>query len=166
MDKQLFQREQESKNLESYQKEKVAAETSLQHLEKSEQEQENQIKSLNDKIQKIQSEKEKSNSESLQQQQGDIKQIFQDISQIEQLVEDSVSNQNLMKKLQEDEKKLSRLYSIFSREIVFLALDDYLPVLSDVINNYLSQCVDYTLKMQIDENGEKLELQVSVIDSK
>ena len=36
----------------------------------------------------------------------------------------------------------------------------------EVIKNYLSQCVDYTLKMQIDENGDKLELNVKVIDSK
>ena len=166
VDKQLFQREQESKNLESYQKEKVAAETSLQHLEKTQQEQENQIKSLNDTIQEIQTEKEKSNSESLQQQQRDIKQIFQNISQIEQLVEDSVSNQNLMKKLQEDEKKLSRLYSILSKEIVLFALDDYLPILSDIINDYLSQCVDYSIQMHIVENWEKLELEAKIIDWK
>lgn len=164
MDKQLFQREQESKNLESYQKEKVAAETSLQHLEKSQQEQENQINSLNDKIQEIQAEKEKSNSESLQQQQRDIKQIFQNILQIEQLVEDSVSNQNLMKKLQEDEKKLSRLYSILSKEIVLFALDDYLPILSDIINDYLAQCVDYSIQMHIVENNEKLELEAKILD--
>jgi chromosome segregation ATPase len=164
VDKQLFQREQESKNLESYQKEKVAAETSLQHLEKSQQEQENQINSLNDKIQEIQAEKEKSNSESLQQQQRDIKQIFQNILQIEQLVEDSVSNQNLMKKLQEDEKKLSRLYSILSKEIVLFALDDYLPILSDIINDYLAQCVDYSIQMHIVENNEKLELEAKILD--
>jgi chromosome segregation ATPase len=150
--------------LESYQKEKVAAETSLQHLEKALQEQENQIKSLNDKIQEIQVEKEKSNSQYLQQQQRDIKQIFQDISQIEQLVEDSVSNQNLMKKLQEDEKKLSRLYSILSREIVLFALDDYLPILSDIINDYLAQCVDYSIQMHIVENNEKLELEAKILD--
>lgn len=166
VDKQLFQREQESKNLESYQKEKVAAETSLQHLEKSQQEQEKQIKSLNDKIQEIQTEKEKSNSQYLQQQQRDIKQIFQNISQIEQLVEDSVSNQNLMKKLQEDEKKLTRLYSIFSKEIVLFALDDYLPILSDIINDYLAQCVDYSIQMHIVENNEKLELEAKILDWK
>ena len=166
VDKQLFQREQESKNLESYQKEKVAAETSLQHLEKSQQEQENQIKSLNDKIQEIQTEKEKSNSQYLQQQQRDIKQIFQNISQIEQLVEDSVSNQNFMKKLQEDEKKLSRLYSILSKEIVLFALDDYLPILSDIINDYLAQCVDYSIQMHIVENNEKLELEAKILDWK
>ena len=166
IDKQLFQREEESKNLEKYQQDKVAAETSLQHLEKSLNEQDKQIEDLNVKIEWVKSEKEKSNLPKLQQQQTEIKQIFQTISQIEQLVEDSVNSKNLTKQLQEDEKKLGRLYSILSKEIVFLALDDYLPVLSDVINNYLSQCVDYTLKMQIDENGDKLELNVKVIDSK
>ena len=166
VDKQLFQREEESKNLDKYKQDKVAAETSLQHLEKSLQEQDKQIEDLNVKIEWVKSEKEKSNLPKLQQQQTEIKQILQTISQIEQLVEDSVNNKNLTKQLQEDEKKLTRLYSILSKEIVFLALDDYLPVLSDVINNYLSQCVDYTLKMQIDENGDKLELNVKVIDSK
>ena len=166
IDKQLFQREEESKNLDRYKQDKVAAETSLQHLEKSLNEQDKQIEDLNVKIEWVKSEKEKSNWPKLQQQQTEIKQIFQTISQIEQLVEDSVNNKNLTKQLQEDEKKLGRLYSILSKEIVFLALDDYLPVLSDVINNYLSQCVDYTLKMQIDENGDKLELNVKVIDSK
>jgi len=166
IDKQLFQREEESKNLDKYQQDKVAAETSLQHLEKSLQEQDKQIEDLNTKIYWVKAEKEKSNWPKLQQQQNEIKQIFQTISQIEQLVEDSVNNKNLTKQLQEDEKKLSRLYSILSKEIVLFALDDYLPVLSDVINDYLSQCVDYSIKMQIVENGEKLELDAKILDSK
>ena len=166
IDKQLFQLEEESKKLEKYQQDKVAAETSLKHLEKSLQEQDKQIEELNIKIGWVKAEKEKSNSSKLHQQQNEIKQIFQTIAQIEQLVEDSVNNRNLTKKLQEDEKKLGRLYSILSKEIVFIALEDRLPVLSEVINNYLSQCVDYTLKMQIDENSDKLEFNVSVIDEK
>ena len=166
IDKQLFQREEESKNLEKYQQDKVAVETSLQHLEKSLQEQDKQIDDLNVKIEWVKTEKEKSNWSKLQQQQNGINQIFQTISQIEQLVEDSVNNKNLTKQLQEDEKKLSRLYSILSKEIVLFALDDYLPVLSDVINDYLSQCVDYSIKMQIVENGEKLELDAKILDSK
>ena len=71
-----------------------------------------------------------------------------------------------MKKLQEDEKKLSRLYSILSKEIVLFALDDYLPILSDIINDYLAQCVDYSIQMHIIENGEKLELEAKVLDWK
>ena len=50
IDKQLFQREEEGKNLDKYQQDKVAAETSLQHLEKSLQEQDKQIEDLNTKI--------------------------------------------------------------------------------------------------------------------
>ena len=45
-----------------------------------------------------------------------------------------MTNKNLVKKLQEDEKKLTRLYSILSKEILLFALDDYLPILSDIIN--------------------------------
>jgi hypothetical protein len=82
------------------------------------------------------------------------------------LIADNVNNKNLTKQLQEDEKKLGRLYSILSKEIVLFALDDYLPVLSDIINDYLAQCVDYSIKMQIVENGEKLELDAKIIDSK
>ena len=164
IDKQLFQREEESKNLDKYKQDKVAAETSLQHLEKSLQEQDRQIEELNIKIQSVKSEKEKSNSSKLQQQQNEIKQIFQYISQLEQLIEDWVTNKNLVKKLQEDEKKLTRLYSILSKEILLFALDDYLPILSDIINWYLSQCVDYTLQMHISENNEKLELEAKIFD--
>ena len=166
IDKQLFQWEEESKNLEKYQQDKVAFETSLQHLEKSLQEQDRQIEELNIKINSVKDEKEKANWSKLQSQQSEIKQVFQTILQIEQLVEDNVSNKNLAKQLQEDEKKLSRLYSILSKDIVLFALDGYLPVLSDIINDYLSQCVDYSLKMQIVENWEKLELDAKVLDTK
>ena len=166
IDKQLFQWEEESKNLDKYQQDKVAAETSLQHLEKSLQEQDKQIEDLNIKIQWVKAEKEKSNWPKLQQQQNEIKQIFQTISQIEQLVEDSVNNKNLTKQLQEDEKKLSRLYTVLSKDLLLFALSDRLPVLSDVINDRLSQCVDYSIKMQIVENWEKLELDAKILDSK
>ena len=166
IDKQLFQWEEESKNLEKFQQEKVSFETSLQHLEKSLVDYDSQIDDLNNKIRAVKSEIEKSDSVKLQRQQNDIKQAFQFISQIEQLIEDNVSNKNLSNQLQEEEKKLTRLYSILSKDIVLFALDDYLPILSDIINDYLSQCVDYSLKMQIVENWEKLELDAKILDSK
>jgi hypothetical protein len=121
-------------------------------LEKSLLDYDSQIDDLNNKIRAVKSEIEKSDTVKLQRQQNDIKQAFQFISQIEQLIEDNVSNKNLSNQLQEKEKKLTRLYSILSKDIVLFALDDYLPILSDIINDYLSQCVDYSLKMQIVEN--------------
>ncbi len=166
IDKQLFQRDEESKNLEKYQENKVVAETSLKHLENTLTEKEKQIDDLNVKMGWVKAEKEKFNPLKLQQQQNDIKQIFQNFSLIEQLVEDNKNNKNLANQLKEDEKKLSRLYSILSKEIVLFALSDNLPILSDVINDYLSQCVDYSIKMQIVENWEKLELDAKILDSK
>ena len=166
IDKQILQREEESKNLDKYNQEKLVSETSLKHLEESLQNNDKQINDLNIKVDNLKLEKEKVDSEKLKQQQSDIKQISQYILQIEQLIEDNVSNQNLSKQLQEDEKKLARLYSILSKEIVLYALDDYLPILSDIINDYLSQCVDYTIQMQIVENNDKLELDAKVLDWK
>ena len=166
IDKQLLQWEEESKNIDKYNQEKIVSETSLKHLEEALQSNAKQFDELNVKINNLILDKENINSDKLTQQQNDIKQIFQYILQLEQLLQDNVSNQNLSKQLQEDEKKLTRLYSILSKEIVLYALGDYLPILSSIINNYLSQCVDYTMQMQIVENNEKLELDAKVLDSK
>lgn len=152
IDNELFKWEEDSKNLDNYQQEKVSLETSIQHLNNTLDDYEKQIIDINSKINSFELEKQNFSNQNLDQQQDLIKQCFQYVLQLEQLIEDNVNNLNLSKKLQEDEKKLSRLYSILSKEIVLFALDDYLPILSDIINDYLSQCVDYSIRMQIVEN--------------
>ena len=152
IDNELFKWEEDSKNLDNYQQEKVSLETSIQHLNNTLDDYEKQIIDINSKISSFELEKQNFSNQNLDQQQDLIKQCFQYVLQLEQLIEDNVNNLNLSKKLQEDEKKLSRLYSILSKEIVLFALDDYLPILSDIINDYLSQCVDYSIRMQIVEN--------------
>ena len=166
VDKDYLQWEEWSKHLEAYQQEKIAAESSLQHLRKQKEERLSGIHDLSDKIDKFLEEKQKINPLEIQEQQRSIKQISQSYTQLEQLIEDSINNQNLTKELEEKEKKLNRLYSIFSKDLVLLALDGYLPNLCDIINSYLNQCVDYTLNMCIIENWEKLELEAKVLDSK
>jgi len=166
IDKELFIWEEENKNLDKYKQDKIALWVSIQHLEKSLVDLDAQINDINIKVSWLDVHKEKLNSFDLKKQQDLIKQCFQYLTLLEQLIEDSVNNKNLTNKLQEDEKKLSRLYSILWKDIVLFALDGYLPVLSDVINGYLSQCVDYSIKMQIVENWEKLELDVKILDWK
>lgn len=166
IDQQRFKREEESKHLESYQQEKIAAETSLMHLQKSCENLENQINDLNLKIQKIHEEKESLNLNSLNSHKEKIKHIIQYYSQIEDLIKESIDNQNLSKELEEKKKKISRLDLLLSKDLVLFALDDYLPHLSEIINSYLWQCVDYTLNMCIVENWDKLELEAKISDSK
>ena len=73
---------------------------------------------------------------------------------------------NLINELDEKLKKMKRLYSIFSKEILYEALRKHLPVLSEIINNYLAQCVDYSIEMQIIDKAGKLELDAKIMDWK
>ena len=166
IDRELLQWEEESKNIDKYKQDKVVSENTLKHLEDSLEDLSKQINTISSKIDLVNKDKLKINSQLLTQQQSEIKQCSQYVMQIEQLIDDNVNNKNMYNKLVEDEKKLGRLHSILSKEIVLFALGDYLPILSDIINEYLSQCVDYRINMSIVENNDKLELNASIIDDK
>jgi DNA repair exonuclease SbcCD ATPase subunit len=72
-----------------------------------------------------------------------------------------------VKALQEEEKMLGELYNIFAKELLLLVLQDSLPVLNDIINNYLTQVVDYQIKFTLEKTGsDKLELAASIIDER
>lgn len=72
-----------------------------------------------------------------------------------------------VKALQEEEKMLGELYNIFAKELLLLVLQDSLPVLNDIINNYLTQVVDYQIKFTLEKTGsDKLELAASILDER
>jgi hypothetical protein len=48
-----------------------------------------------------------------------------------------------------------------------LVLQDSLPVLNDIINNYLTQVVDYQIKLELIKTAsDKLELEATITDEK
>ena len=71
-----------------------------------------------------------------------------------------------LKWLLEEEKRLNVLYSILSKELLLFILESYLPVLTEIINTYLAQVVDYEISIKLKENTDKLELETKVLDSK
>ncbi|MCX6823228.1 MAG: hypothetical protein NTX91_04550 [candidate division SR1 bacterium] len=72
-----------------------------------------------------------------------------------------------VKGLQEEEKLLNELYNIFAKELLLMVLQDSLPVLNDIINNYLTQVVDYQIKFALEKtSSDKLELAATIIDEK
>jgi DNA repair exonuclease SbcCD ATPase subunit len=85
---------------------------------------------------------------------------------LEQLIQDATSTKHLIKDLQQQEKMLANLYTILSKEMLLFALDEYLPVLSEIINSFLSQVVEYQISMKISETTDKLELEAKVYDEK
>ena len=91
---------------------------------------------------------------------------LQTLSGLEQLVQDAMSTKNLVKDLQQQEKLLGNLYIVLSKELLLFALDEYLPVLSEIINSFLTQVVEYQIDMKIVETTEKLELEAKIFDEK
>ena len=168
--KQQTQWKEESKNLEKYQQDLIAARTSIQHFEKSLQEFDSQTTELNSKIDWVKNEKENSNYLQIEWQWEDLKRILLCISNIEGLIQDNLNNAILLKKLDEEKKKLKNLIYDLSTGVIIYNLSKHLPLLSDAINDYLSQCVDYSIRMDTVEKEVKdwteIELEIRVFDDK
>jgi len=74
-------------------------------------------------------------------------------------------NQLVIKQLQEQEQMAKELYTIFSKELMVVVLQDFLPVLEQVINENLAKMVDYEIRFTVPEaTDEKMELDITVID--
>lgn len=99
------------------------------------------------------------------------KQTIQTMSELSQKLNDLVTDYKqdliIIKQLQQQEKILSELATIFSKELILLVIQSNLPKIQDLINAYLAQTVDYTVQMEIDQKSETnsdLELFVTIID--
>jgi len=92
-----------------------------------------------------------------------MKQRYHDI---DMLVNEFKEHQLERQKLEEQETILGNLYTIFSKELLLLVLQDHLPVLNDIVNSYLSQIVDYQISLQLKNDADKLELEAKIIDDK
>lgn len=67
--------------------------------------------------------------------------------------------------LKKQEKQIGNLYTIFSKELLLLVLQDHLPILNDIINNYLSQIVEYQISLKLNKSSsDRLELEANIID--
>lgn len=84
---------------------------------------------------------------------------------IENMINEFKTLQRETEILRKQEKQINNLYTIFSKELLLLVLQDHLPILNDIINNYLSQIVDYQIVLKLNKtNSDKLELEANIID--
>ena len=92
-----------------------------------------------------------------------MQQLYHDI---DILVNEFKQHQLERQKLEEQETILGNLYTIFSKELLLLVLQDHLPVINDIVNSYLSQIVEYQISLQLKNDADKLELEAKIIDQK
>lgn len=165
-DQLIAQMEISLHNLQGFQQELIELEHSVENYQKRilelQQEQVEQKNLLTELQQQLQSEEYLQLSSTIISLQEALKQL----EFLEQLIEEATATKHLIKDLKEKEKMLGNLYTILSKEMLLFALDEYLPVLSEIINSFLSQVVEYQISMKISETNDKLELEAKIFDEK
>ncbi len=167
LDQQISTMEQESKKIEERKLQLQKAIIQKESLEKQIIE---RIKDIADKEQQrkiLEEEKEKANPTTTLQIEKNALAMKQISHDMEMLVNEFKEHKLERQKLEEQETILGNLYNIFSKELLLLVLQDHLPILNDIINNYLAQIVDYQISLQLNKSdSEKLELEAKIIDQK
>jgi DNA repair exonuclease SbcCD ATPase subunit len=165
-DQTIMKLETETQKLQDYQQQKTAFQTSLaeknqqiETLQRKKEEQTTEYQTIQQHLQQQQPEELKTHLQT-------VTHLLQTIHDLQQLIQDTTATKNLVKDLQHQEKLLTNLYTILSKEILLIALEEYLPVLSDIINSYLVQVVEYQISMNITETADKIELEAKIFDEK
>lgn len=93
--------------------------------------------------------------------------LVSDMTTLQSLLQDYTSNQLEIKKLNEKLSRIKDLHHIFSKELMIVVLQDFLPTLEEVLNSYLGQIVEYQIRFVTPtEAGEQLELDILIVDPK
>lgn len=89
------------------------------------------------------------------------------LAQLQSISEQFRDGQLQIKMLQQREQMLSTLTTVFAKELLLLVLEDSLPTLSEIMNNFLAKVVDFQVRFDIIKtNSEKLELDATVVDQR
>lgn len=166
-DIEIMKLEDESKRLEEYKMQKSNLAVKLEQINKQKDEIEIQIKELD----KQEAELKQSSLELNYQEILEIEEVNNEmetnLNNIKNLVDDFNDTQLKVKILQEEEKMIANLYQIFSKELLLIVLQDSLPTLSEIINAFLAQVVDYQISFWLVKSwSDKLELEAKIYDEK
>lgn len=167
IDKNISALEQEIKQGEERKKQLQKAITQKESIEKQLEDVVHTIAEKEQERKKRQTEKEKMDTNitvQLEKYHLTMKQYHHDI---DMLIKEFKEHQLERQKLEEQEKIVGNLYTIVSKDLLLIVLQEHLPILNDIINSYLAQIVDYQINLQLNKSdAEKLELEAKIIDTK
>ncbi len=103
-----------------------------------------------------------------------IKKLLSNLQQFEKkyiqwqkLYDDYKQSQLEVEKLKEEKKIVTDLHNIFSKELMLMILEGFLPNLFEIINSNLAKVVDFELRFELKKTKSwKLELEIFVNDEK
>lgn len=166
LEKKIIQQEELQSSQESLKQEKIRLETSIKQKDEQIITIEKQKKELQEKITQISDEIAKHPSAEISEVENNLQEYISTIQLLKLLIEDYNKMQVNLKNLVEEEKKLKILYWILNKDLLLFVLGEYLPVLTEIINSYLSSVTDYQITIQLNESKEKLELETKIIDDR
>ena len=166
LEKKIIQQEELQSSQESLKQEKIRLETSIKQKDEQIITIEKQKKELQEKITQISDEIAKHPSAEISEVENNLQEYVSTIQLLRLLIEDYNKMQVNLKNLVEEEKKLKILYWILNKDLLLFVLGEYLPVLTEIINSYLSSVTDYQITIQLNESKEKLELETKIIDDR
>ncbi len=70
---------------------------------------------------------------------------------ITSLIDDFAALVIKVKKLQHEESLAKNLYTALSKDLILFVLEDNLPILSDLINTFLSPIVPFHIDMRLEQ---------------
>lgn len=167
IDNEITSLEAEISKLEEYTVQIGKNTLQIENIEKSIKETEIKIEAMKIEEGKIKHEGEKINYQTilaLEKLNTKMKETYRDISS---LVHEFKDVQIQIQQIKQEEEVMNNLYTIFSKELLLLVLQDHLPVLSDIINSYLAQVVEYQISFSLHKSStDKLELLANIFDEK
>lgn len=166
LDSQIFEIQKEQKSIQDSKEKIISIESTIHSLQEQKESISKKIQENTKSLEKLESKLWSLWYSKIEKQEKDLQQIKLYRWYIYDLLEDFKKEQIQINKLKYDEKILWDLYNIFSKEIMLIVLEDFLPQIEDIMNNYLSQVVDYQIKFQLERKSkEKLELEINILDN-
>jgi len=166
LDKEILELEVSQKEIESLKEEKIKLQQQIENNKQESKKIEWELENLKI-LEKEQTQKlESFDIQKIQELENLNKDMENNIRDLEILIDDFKNSQVEILKLKEDEKLVKHLYQIFSKELMFYVLEWYLPTLTEIINSFLAQVVDYSIDIKLLQKGDNLEMDVKVYDDK
>ena len=166
IDKEILQLELWAQELENYKNEKIKLSQQIEHIKIDKDKIKDELVKLWEALewQKILVNKfdinKLKNIEKINQN------MMENVRDIENLIQEFKNSQLALSKLKQDEKIVKDLYQIFSKELLLFVLEWYLPILTDIINSFLAQVVEYSIDIKLVQKRDNLEMDVKVYDEK
>jgi len=166
IDKQIFEYEKQEKQREECRKEIIKLTAHMQSKQEQKSNMQNQIHATNIKIEELQLQVKQLDYDIYPKCKNNMQHCQKTIDHIQKLVIDNKEQQRKLHDAQEQYKVANDLHKIFSQELVLLVLENSIPALTDIINSFLAQVVEYTIDMIIETDKDTVSLAIEIIDEK